>query len=38
MVGRPSPEPWHGYDVRQRIVSFIDAAFSPSPPAAPAKP
>jgi dipeptidyl aminopeptidase/acylaminoacyl peptidase len=32
IVGRPSPEPWHGYDVRQRIVSFINAAFSPTPP------
>jgi dipeptidyl aminopeptidase/acylaminoacyl peptidase len=32
MVGRPSPEPWHGFDVRQRIVSFINAAFSPTPP------
>jgi dipeptidyl aminopeptidase/acylaminoacyl peptidase len=32
MVGRPSPEPWHGYDVRQRIVKFIDDAFSSSKP------
>jgi dipeptidyl aminopeptidase/acylaminoacyl peptidase len=32
MLGHPSPEPWHGYDVRQRIVSFINAAFSPNPP------
>jgi dipeptidyl aminopeptidase/acylaminoacyl peptidase len=31
MLGHPSPEPWHGYDVRQRIVKFIDAAFSPTP-------
>ncbi len=40
MLGHPSPEPWHGYDVRQRIVKFIDAAFSPNPPpaSAPAKP
>jgi dipeptidyl aminopeptidase/acylaminoacyl peptidase len=40
MLGHPSPEPWHGYDVRQRIVSFINAAFSPTPPpsTAPAKP
>lgn len=40
MVGRPSPEPWHGYDVRQRIVNFITAAFSPAQPTstAPAKP
>ncbi len=32
MLGHPSPEPWHGYDARQRIVSFIEAAFSPNPP------
>ena len=32
MLGHPSPEPWHGYDVRQRIVSFINAGFSPTPP------
>jgi dipeptidyl aminopeptidase/acylaminoacyl peptidase len=32
MLGHPSPEPWHGYDARQRIVSFITAAFSPTPP------
>ena len=30
MVGRPSPEPWHGYDARQRIVKFIEDAFSSS--------
>jgi len=28
MLGRPSPEPWHGYDARQRIVKFIEDAFS----------
>ena len=28
MFGRPSPEPWHGYDARQRIVKFIEDAFS----------
>jgi dipeptidyl aminopeptidase/acylaminoacyl peptidase len=40
MVGRPSPEPWHGFDVRQRIVNFISAAFSstPLPSTVPAKP
>jgi dipeptidyl aminopeptidase/acylaminoacyl peptidase len=40
MLGHPSPEPWHGYDVRRRIVSFINTAFSPTPPptTAPAKP
>ncbi|MBS1804593.1 MAG: S9 family peptidase [Acidobacteria bacterium] len=30
MFGRPSPEPWHGYDARQRIVKFIEDAFSSS--------
>ncbi len=34
MLGRPSPEPWHGYDVRQRIVKFIEAGFSTKPPPA----
>ena len=34
MLGHPSPEPWHGYDARQRIVKFIEAAFSPTPPPA----
>ena len=28
MRGGPSPEPWHGYDVRQRLIKFISAAFS----------
>ena len=28
MFGHPSPEPWHGYDARQRIVSFIEKAFA----------
>ena len=39
MLGHPSPEPWHGFDARQRIVNFITAAFSPTPPpsTAPAK-
>jgi dipeptidyl aminopeptidase/acylaminoacyl peptidase len=32
MLGHPSPEPWHGYDARQRIVKFIETAFSPAPP------
>jgi dipeptidyl aminopeptidase/acylaminoacyl peptidase len=27
MRGAPSQEPWHGFDMRQRIVSFISAAF-----------
>ena len=34
MLGHPSPEPWHGYDARQRIVAFIESAFSPAPSAA----
>ncbi len=40
MLGHPSPEPWHGFDARQRIVQFIDAAFTTTPPAAtaPSKP
>jgi dipeptidyl aminopeptidase/acylaminoacyl peptidase len=39
MLGHPSPEPWHGFDARQRIVQFIEAAFSPATPpsTAPAK-
>jgi len=28
MFGRPSPEPWHGFDARQRVVKFIEDAFS----------
>jgi dipeptidyl aminopeptidase/acylaminoacyl peptidase len=28
MRGFPTPEPWHGFDVRQRIVKFIDAALA----------
>ena len=28
MLGHPASEPWHGYDARQRIVKFIEAAFS----------
>jgi dipeptidyl aminopeptidase/acylaminoacyl peptidase len=40
MLGHPSPEPWHGFDARQRIAQFIEAAFSATPPPAttPAKP
>jgi dipeptidyl aminopeptidase/acylaminoacyl peptidase len=26
--GRPSTEPWHGYDVRQRMIEFIEKAFN----------
>ena len=25
--GAPSTEPWHGFDARQRIVKFFEAAF-----------
>jgi dipeptidyl aminopeptidase/acylaminoacyl peptidase len=28
MFGRPSAEPWHGYDARQRVVEFLDRSFS----------
>jgi dipeptidyl aminopeptidase/acylaminoacyl peptidase len=27
IFGRPSPEPWHGYDGRQRIIEFLNKAF-----------
>jgi dipeptidyl aminopeptidase/acylaminoacyl peptidase len=27
MHGFPSPEPWHGFDARQRLVEFIKEAF-----------
>ena len=27
MFGSPSPEPWHGYDARQRIQKFFKKAF-----------
>ena len=28
IFGGPSPEPWHGFDARQRIVQFIEKGFS----------
>ena len=28
-AGFPTQEPWHGFDVRQRIVKFIDTALAP---------
>ncbi|HTX04492.1 MAG TPA: prolyl oligopeptidase family serine peptidase [Steroidobacteraceae bacterium] len=28
IFGEPSPEPWHGFDGRQRIVNFFDKAFA----------
>ncbi|MFI5227448.1 MAG: S9 family peptidase [Gemmatimonadales bacterium] len=30
--GSPSPEPWHGFDGRQRIVNFISTAFGGTAP------
>ncbi len=27
IFGNPSPEPWHGFDARQRIVKFLEKAF-----------
>jgi dipeptidyl aminopeptidase/acylaminoacyl peptidase len=30
IFGAPSPEPWHGFDARQRIVAFIAKAFKGS--------
>ncbi len=27
IFGNPSPEPWHGFDGRQRIVKFLERAF-----------
>jgi len=34
IFGRPTPEPWHGFDGRQRIVEFLEKAFGSPPPAA----
>jgi len=31
IFGRPSPEPWHGFDGRQRIVEFIEKNFGAAP-------
>jgi dipeptidyl aminopeptidase/acylaminoacyl peptidase len=31
IFGRPSSEPWHGFDGRQRIVEFIEKAFAETP-------
>ncbi len=30
--GQPSPEPWHAFDARRRMVEFIRAAFDKSAP------
>jgi dipeptidyl aminopeptidase/acylaminoacyl peptidase len=27
LFGNPSPEPWHGFDARQRLVKFFEKAF-----------
>jgi dipeptidyl aminopeptidase/acylaminoacyl peptidase len=27
IFGNPSPEPWHGFDARQRMVKFLEKAF-----------
>lgn len=32
MHGLPSKEPWHGFDVRQRLVKFINDGFAASAP------
>ncbi len=32
MFGRPSSEPWHGLDARQRVVDFIEKAFASATP------
>ena len=28
IYGEPSPEPWHGFDARQRVVAFFTKAFA----------
>ena len=33
MLGRPSAEPWHGFDARQRLVRFLEKALGPAPAA-----
>jgi len=38
IFGRPSPEPWHGFDGRQRIVDFIEKNFAAAAKPAEAKP
>lgn len=32
IYGIPTPEPWHGFDARQRIVQFIQKAFGQTGP------
>jgi dipeptidyl aminopeptidase/acylaminoacyl peptidase len=31
IFGSPSPEPWHGFDGRQRIIDFIEKNFAGAP-------
>jgi dipeptidyl aminopeptidase/acylaminoacyl peptidase len=33
LAGNPQPEPWHGFDARQRIVAFFQSVFSKMPAA-----
>lgn len=28
LYGSPSPEPWHGFDARRRVIAFIEKAFA----------
>jgi dipeptidyl aminopeptidase/acylaminoacyl peptidase len=32
IFGRPVPEPWHGFDARQRMVEFIEKGFAAAKP------
>ena len=29
LFGAPVTEPWHGFDARRRVVTFIEKAFGP---------
>lgn len=31
LSGAPSPEPWHGFDARRRLIAFIQKAFAAVP-------
>ncbi|MGE5204568.1 MAG: prolyl oligopeptidase family serine peptidase [Chlamydiota bacterium] len=31
LLGRPSMEPWHGFDARQRMIQFLQKALGPAP-------
>jgi dipeptidyl aminopeptidase/acylaminoacyl peptidase len=31
LLGRPSMEPWHGFDARQRMTQFLQKALGPAP-------